>query len=82
MSMEKIAITLPPEQLQAAKRAVEEGRASSVSAYISAALARAQREDSLAHIVADIIATEGHPSAEDYAWADRGLGISDAKGAA
>ena len=38
MTAAKIAITLPPEQLARAKRAVRSGRAESVSAYIVRAL--------------------------------------------
>lgn len=40
MTRQKIAITLPEEQVAAARRAVAEGRSPSVSAYISQALAR------------------------------------------
>jgi len=39
MTRKKIAITLPEEQVAAARRAVAEGRSPSVSAYISQALA-------------------------------------------
>jgi antitoxin ParD1/3/4 len=74
MTARKIAITLPPAQVKAAKRAVAAGRATSVSAYISAALARQARADALAELVAEMRAEDGAPTADDYAWADSALG--------
>lgn len=64
----KIAVSLPAELVQEARRAVSEGRAASVSAYVSEALRRAQ-EDSLARFVADLAADVGEPTAADAAWA-------------
>lgn len=69
MTTVKIAVTLPPEQVTAAKRAVQEGRAASVSAYVSAALAHAEESEGLAALLADMRAEAGPPSEEDYAWA-------------
>lgn len=72
----KITISLPPEQVEQARGAVQRGEASSVSGYISAALAAvapsiaAGEEDTLADLVADMIAEDGVPSPEAYAWAD------------
>ena len=71
----KIAISLPNELVAAVRRAVDEGRAPSVSAYIAGALARQVREDDLTALVAEMEAELGTPSAEDYAWADRALGL-------
>lgn len=71
----KIAISLPDEQVHAAKRAVSEGRAASVSALVSEALADRLQVDSLATLVADMIAETGPPSAADYAWAREALGL-------
>jgi Arc/MetJ-type ribon-helix-helix transcriptional regulator len=82
----KITISLPPEQAEQARAAVARGEAPNVSRYISAALAAmappatAAREDTLADLVADIIAEDGQPSAEAYAWADRVLGSTEADG--
>jgi Arc/MetJ-type ribon-helix-helix transcriptional regulator len=79
----KITISLPPEQADQARAAVARGEASNVSQYVSAALAAAappavgDREDTLADLVADIIAEDGEPSPEAYAWADRALGLGD-----
>ena len=75
MTREKIAITLPEEQVAAARRAVAEGRAASVSAYISQALARRDADEELAETIAEIYAEAGSPTAEERAWARRALGI-------
>src|SRR5438445_570435 len=47
MTRRKIAITLPEDQVVAARRAVAEGRSPSVSAYIAEALARRDADDEL-----------------------------------
>lgn len=60
--MTKIAVSLPDEQVQAAKRAVAAGRAASVSAFVSDALARAVREDSLAELLDEMDQELGEPS--------------------
>ncbi len=81
----KITISLPPEQADQAREAVARGEASSVSNYISAALAAVAPpsipadEDTLADLVADLIAEDGVPSPEAYAWADKVLGLSTAE---
>jgi Arc/MetJ-type ribon-helix-helix transcriptional regulator len=76
MTRRKIAITLPEEQVAAAQAAVAEGRAASVSAYISQALARRSAEEDMAEIVAGIYAeTGGPPTEEERARARRELGI-------
>lgn len=69
----KIAVSLPPEQVVAAKRAVAEGRATSVSAYVSEAMAMREREESLSDLVTEWLAEDGKPGPEAYAWADRVL---------
>ncbi|MGA9876216.1 MAG: hypothetical protein WBQ21_10445 [Solirubrobacteraceae bacterium] len=81
----KIAISLPREQVTQARDAVARGEASSVSSYISTALAAValpslHEEDTLADLVADMIAEDGVPSPEAYAWADKVLGLSDLEG--
>jgi Arc/MetJ-type ribon-helix-helix transcriptional regulator len=78
----KITISLPQEQVEQAREAVERGEAASVSGYISAALAAVTpgpvaEEDALADLVADLIAEHGQPSAEAYAWADRVMAMSE-----
>jgi antitoxin ParD1/3/4 len=71
--IDKIAVSLPEEQIAAARRAVAEGRAASVSAYVSQALAAREREETLSGVVADLITELGRPSSEAYAWADEVL---------
>jgi Arc/MetJ-type ribon-helix-helix transcriptional regulator len=82
----KITISLPQEQAEQARAAVERGEAPNVSRYISGALAAAapgagsEKKDTLADLVADIIAEDGAPSPEAYAWADRVLGLTGTEG--
>ncbi|BCR82373.1 ribbon-helix-helix domain-containing protein [Arachnia rubra] len=71
----KIAVSLPDEQVDSIRRAVEQGRAVSVSGFISAAVARAEREDSLAQLLDDLDRELGEVSADDLAWADKALGL-------
>jgi hypothetical protein len=81
----KITISLPPEQVQQARAAVARGEASSVSGYISAALAAVAPVatsgqgdgDTLADFVRDLIAEGGEPSPEAYAWAERAWAMSE-----
>ncbi|HEX8859769.1 MAG TPA: toxin-antitoxin system antitoxin subunit [Actinomycetes bacterium] len=75
MTTAKIAVTLPPELVEAAKRAVDAGRAPSVSAYVAQALARQERADSLAELLDELIDQHGEPSSADYAWARQALGL-------
>lgn len=75
MTRQKIAITLPEEQVAAARRAVAAGRAASVSAYIAQALERRDADEELAEAIAEIYAESGEPSEDDRAWARRALGI-------
>lgn len=71
----KIAISLPDDLVEIAKKAVAEGRAASVSAFVAEAMSDRQHADSLAALVADIVREDGDPSPEDYVWADRALGL-------
>lgn len=73
----KFAISLPDEQVAAIHRAVRDGRAASVSGFISAAVARAEREDSLAHLLDDLDRELGPVNSEDLAWADKALGLDE-----
>jgi Arc/MetJ-type ribon-helix-helix transcriptional regulator len=68
--MAKIAVTLPEELVAEAKRAVDTGRATSVSAYVAAALAAQHERQGLRAYVDALIAEHGKPSKDDYAWAD------------
>ena len=71
----KIAISLPDEQVAAARRAVAEGRAPSVSAFIAAALADRLEFDDVAGLLADMAAASGAPTDADRQWARRALGL-------
>lgn len=71
----KIAISLPDEVLTAARRAVSEGRANSLSGYIAATLAERQDYEDLAALLADMAAEAGGPSKADRRWARRALGL-------
>ncbi|MGH9172463.1 MAG: toxin-antitoxin system antitoxin subunit [Acidimicrobiales bacterium] len=72
----KIAVSLPSAQVQSVRRAVARGEAASVSAYVSQAIAKADRERELADLVADLVAAGGEPTAADYTWAREVLGAS------
>jgi Arc/MetJ-type ribon-helix-helix transcriptional regulator len=75
MTRQKIAITLPEEQVARARQAVAEGRAVSVSAFISQALTRNDADAELAKTIAEIYADTGQPTEEDRLWARRVLGL-------
>ncbi|MGH4020179.1 MAG: hypothetical protein ACRDT0_13280 [Pseudonocardiaceae bacterium] len=75
MTTVKIAVTLPEEQVAAARHAVKEGRARSVSAYIADSLARRDADEELSDMLAEIYAEAGEPTEEDRAWARRALGL-------
>jgi Arc/MetJ-type ribon-helix-helix transcriptional regulator len=70
-----IAITLPQQQIAIARRAVAEGRAASVSAYISQAMARRDSDEALAATLAKAHAGTGTPSNTDQDWARHALGL-------
>ncbi|MFT4035062.1 MAG: hypothetical protein QM679_05770 [Patulibacter sp.] len=72
----KIAVSLPDEQVAAIRRAVEQGRAASVSGFISAAVARAEQEDSLSALLDDLDRELGPVGDEARAWADKALGLA------
>lgn len=57
----KIAVSLPNELVDAARRAVTEGRSSSASAFITSAMADKTRFDDLEVLLADLAAESGPP---------------------
>jgi len=69
----KIGVSLPEAQVAAARRAVLEGRATSVSAYISDALVRAERLHSLSELLSDLDRELGEPDAAASSWAEAEL---------
>jgi Arc/MetJ-type ribon-helix-helix transcriptional regulator len=72
----KIAVSLPDDQVAAARRAVAEGRATSVSAYIADSLAQRQDYEDLTTLLADMAAESGVPTDEDRRWARTALGLA------
>jgi Arc/MetJ-type ribon-helix-helix transcriptional regulator len=75
MTTAKIAVSLPSELVEQAQRAVAEGRASSVSAYVARALEEQAKLDDLAALLQDMLAETGGPlTARERRAADRALG--------
>jgi hypothetical protein len=72
---EKVSITVPPHTVQAARMAVEQNRADSVSAYFAAAADQTERLLSLSGLLAQMTAEHGPPTPDDYLWADTVLGL-------
>ncbi|MDR1186336.1 MAG: hypothetical protein LBK95_02585 [Bifidobacteriaceae bacterium] len=72
----KIAISLADEQVDSIRRAVSQGRAKSVSGYIGSAVARAEREGSLAQLLDELDDELGPVGADDLVWADKALGLA------
>lgn len=71
----KIAISLPRELAARARRAVRQGRAPSVSAYITTALDEKSKLDDLAALLDEMLAESGGPlTAAERRAADRRLG--------
>jgi antitoxin ParD1/3/4 len=72
----KIVVSLPDELADAAGRAVAEGRASSVSAFIASAIADKTRFDDLEALLADMAAESGPPDESDRHGARVALGLA------
>ena len=70
----KIAVSLPEELVDHAEAAVRDGRAASVSAYVSEALAARARDDDLLAVLDEMDRELGPPSKRAEAWARRVLG--------
>jgi hypothetical protein len=71
---EKIAISLEAATLAKVRAQVRSKRASSVSAYISSAVAAQLESDAIARLVEDFRLEKGPPSAEAKKWARAVLG--------
>jgi len=75
MTTSKIAVSLPSELVEQAQRAVAEGRAASVSAYVARALEEKAKLDDLASLLDEMLAESGGPlTAKERKAADRALG--------
>jgi hypothetical protein len=74
---QKIAVSLPWRAAESARRAVRQGRASSVSAYVAVAIEEKAKLDDLATLLDEMLAASGGPlTAAERRAADRALGIS------
>jgi Arc/MetJ-type ribon-helix-helix transcriptional regulator len=67
----KIAVSLPDELVEAARAAVRDGRAASVSAYVADALREKSGRYTLADVLDQLDAELGPPGPEADAWAKR-----------
>lgn len=73
----KIAISLPAQLAEGARRAVRKGRAASVSAYVATALEEKVKLDDLASLLSEMLAESGGPlSVAEQRAADRALGVT------
>jgi Arc/MetJ-type ribon-helix-helix transcriptional regulator len=74
---EKIAVSLPRGLAERARRAVRQGRAESVSAYVASALEEKAKLDELSTLLDDMLAESGGPlTAAERRAADRALGVN------
>lgn len=72
----KIAVTLDPARVEAARRAVAEGRAASVSAYVERALERFEEIDPFITDLDDSLMRTGGPiTDEERARIEREFGL-------
>lgn len=71
----RITITVDEELAQAAEAAVAAGRASSVSAWVAAAMAERAERETLAGVLAGIRKELGPATDEETAWARSVLGL-------
>jgi Arc/MetJ-type ribon-helix-helix transcriptional regulator len=77
MTMAKIAVTVPRPLLATAQRAVKEGRASSVSAYVTDALEEKAKADDLTAMLDEMLAETGGPmTSKERREAERMVGVS------
>ncbi|HEY3665587.1 MAG TPA: hypothetical protein VGL19_06285 [Polyangiaceae bacterium] len=77
MTMQKIAVSLPRPVLASARRAVREGRAGNVSAYVASALEEKSKLDELASLLQEMLSETGGPlTAAERRQADAALGVA------
>jgi Arc/MetJ-type ribon-helix-helix transcriptional regulator len=74
-SVRKIAVSLPKQVVDGARRAVRSGRAKSVSAYVADALEEKVKLDDLSLLLDEMLAESGGPlTVAERRVADRALG--------
>ena len=77
MTKAKIAVTLPPELVARARRAVRKGAAESVSAYVAKALEERAKLDDLGEMLDRMLEESGGPLTErERRAADKALGLT------
>lgn len=77
MTVSKLAISLPARAAEHARRAVREGRAPSVSAYVASAIEQKAKLDDLATLLDEMLAETGGPMTPTERRAtDRLLGLA------
>jgi Arc/MetJ-type ribon-helix-helix transcriptional regulator len=77
MIASKIAVSLPKGLVAQVRRAVNRGRAESVSAYVASALVEKTKLDELAHLLDEMLAETGGPlSSAERQSADEVLGAA------
>jgi antitoxin ParD1/3/4 len=76
MTMAKIAVSVPRPLLASARRAVREGRAPSVSAYVTDALEEKAKADDLKAMLDEMLAETGGPmTPKERREAERRVGV-------
>jgi Arc/MetJ-type ribon-helix-helix transcriptional regulator len=77
---QKIAVSLPSHAAENARRAVRQGRATSVSAYVASAIEEKAKRESLAELLDEMLReTGGPPTAAERRWAKRALAVKTAR---
>jgi antitoxin ParD1/3/4 len=75
---EKFAISLPSRAAESVRRAVKQGRAPSVSAYIAAAVEEKTTKEDFLRLLDERLEQNGGPmTAAESRWADRVLASGD-----
>lgn len=73
----KIAVSLPRQVAERARRAVRRGDAASMSAYVASALEEKLKTDELSSLLATMLEESGGPlTAAERRAADRALGLT------
>ncbi len=75
MRRQRVTVTVPPEALEAAERDVADGKAASVSAWVSEAMEAKAHRESLRELLAEIRAEIGPATREETEWARAVLGL-------
>jgi hypothetical protein len=73
MTTAKVALSIPEEILDLAKKQVTSGRAKSLSAFVSTAIDEKIRRDELRVVLDEMDAAYGAPNKAAKAWAKRVL---------